>query len=336
MPMSNASGATVPFVELSHVNAPVERDVFTDATAIVASGAFTNGPHVEQFENAFAAYCGARECTGVSSGLDGLRLALTAAGVAAGDEIIVPAQTFIATFEAVTQAGATPVVVDVSEDDLNLDVAAAEAAVTTRTRAILPVHLYGQMADMQRLRQLAMRKGLRLVEDACQAHGATRDRLGPGAAGDAAAFSFYPTKNLGAWGDAGAVITDDSALAACVRSLRQHGERERYFSERVGYTARLDALQAAVLLRKLRLLDDWTAQRREIAAAYASELENVGDIRQLPVPATLCEAGVCYDAVFDGERRGRRTERELIRGAVAHFHVLRSRRWAGAAGPRSR
>jgi dTDP-3-amino-3,4,6-trideoxy-alpha-D-glucose transaminase len=284
MPMSDAPAATVPFVDLSHVNAAVEADVLTDTAGIIASGAFTNGPHVEQFEKAFAAYCGARECIGVSSGLDGVRLALIAAGLGAGDEIIVPAQTFIATFEAVTQAGARPVVVDVSEDDHNLDASAAEAAVTTRTRGILPVHLYGQMADMQRLRQLATRRGLRLVEDACQAHGAMRDGLSPGAAGDAAAFSFYPTKNLGAWGDAGAVITDDPALAGCARSLRQHGERERYFSERIGYTARLDTLQAAVLLRKLRLLDEWTRLRREIAAAYAAGLENVGDIRPLPVP----------------------------------------------------
>lgn len=283
--MSDASAATVPFVDLSHVNAAVEADVLTDAARIVASGAFTNGPHVEQFEQAFAAYCDARECVGVSSGLDGLRLALIAAGVEAGAEIIVPAQTFIATFEAVTQAGARPVVVDVSEDDHNLDAAAAEAAVTTRTQAILPVHLFGQMADMRRLRELATRRGLRLVEDACQAHGAMRDGLRPGSAGDAAAFSFYPTKNLGAWGDAGAVITNDPALAISARSLRQHGERERYFSERIGYTARLDTLQAAVLLSKLRMLDEWTAQRREIAAAYAAGLENVGDIRRLPVPA---------------------------------------------------
>jgi dTDP-3-amino-3,4,6-trideoxy-alpha-D-glucose transaminase len=284
MPMSEVSAATVPFVDLSHVNAAVEADVLTDTAGIIASGAFTNGPHVEQFEKAFAAFCGARECIGVSSGLDGLRLALMAAGVEAGDEIIVPAQTFIATFEAVTQACARPVVVDVSEEDYNLDPAAAESAVTTRTRGILPVHLYGQMADMQLLRQLATRRGLRLVEDACQAHGAERDGLCPGAAGDAAAFSFYPTKNLGAWGDAGAMITDDPALAECARSLRQHGERERYFSERIGYTARLDTLQAAVLLSKLRLLDEWTRQRREIAAAYTAGLENVGDIRLLPVP----------------------------------------------------
>ncbi len=282
--MTKATGRTIPFVDLSHVNAAVERDVLADAATIIASGEFTNGPHVERFEDAFAAFCCARACVGVASGLDGLRLALIAAGVKAGDEVIVPAQTFIATFEAVSQAGARPVVTDVSEDDYNLDPDAAAAVVSPRTRCILPVHLYGQMADMRRLGQLAARRGLSLVEDACQAHGATRDELRPGEAAAAAAFSFYPTKNLGAMGDAGALITDDFALAECARSLRQHGERDRYVSERIGYTARLDTLQAAVLLRKLPLLVEWNRQRRESADFYAAALENIGDLRCLPVP----------------------------------------------------
>ncbi|MDP9223107.1 MAG: DegT/DnrJ/EryC1/StrS family aminotransferase [Actinomycetota bacterium] len=282
--MTKATGRTIPFVDLSHVNAAVERDVLADAATIIASGEFTNGPHVERFEDAFAAFCCARACVGVASGLDGLRLALIAAGVKAGDEVIVPAQTFIATFEAVSQAGARPVVTDVSEDDYNLDPDAAAAVVSPRTRCILPVHLYGQMADMRRLGQLAARRGLSLVEDACQAHGATRDELRPGEAAAAAAFSFYPTKNLGAMGDAGALITDDFALAECARSLRQHGERVRYVSERIGYTARLDTLQAAVLLRKLPLLVEWNRQRRESADFYAAALENIGDLRCLPVP----------------------------------------------------
>jgi dTDP-4-amino-4,6-dideoxygalactose transaminase len=283
--MSQAPARMLPFVDLSHVNAVVEREVLADAAAIIASGAFTNGPHVARFEDAFAAYCGARECVGVASGLDGLRLALIAAGMGPGDEVIVPAQTFVATFEAVSQAGARPVVADVSERDYNLDPDAVAAALTARARAVLPVHLYGQMADMRRLSDLAERHGLRLVEDACQAHGAERDDLRPGQVAAAAAFSFYPTKNLGALGDAGALITDDSTLAAAARSLRQHGERERYVSERIGYTARLDTLQAAVLLRKLPLLDGWNRRRREAAGLYAAALEDVGDIRCLPVPA---------------------------------------------------
>jgi dTDP-3-amino-3,4,6-trideoxy-alpha-D-glucose transaminase len=250
--------------------------VLADVAALIATGEFTNGPQVEALRTRFATYCGARECVGTSSGLDGLRLALIATGVGEGDEVIVPAQTFIATFEAVSQAGARPVVVDVSERDYNLDPDAVAAAVGPRTRCILPVHLYGQMADMCRLSDLAERNDLRLVEDACQAHGAERDDLRPGQVATAAAFSFYPTKNLGALGDAGALITDDHALARKARSLRQHGERERYVAESIGYTARLDTLQAAVLLRKLPLLDDWNRQRRETADSYADALGSAG------------------------------------------------------------
>ncbi len=207
--------------------------------------------------------------------------------------MIVPAQTFIATFEAVSQAGARPVVVDVSERDYNLDPDAVAAAVGPRTRCILPVHLYGQMADMRRLSDLAERHDLRLVEDACQAHGAERDDLRPGQVATAAAFSFYPTKNLGALGDAGALITDDHALAQKARSLRQHGERESHVSECIGYTARLDTLQAAVLLRKLPLLDEWNRQRRELADSYADALESAGDLRCLPVPSAAGRCGTC-------------------------------------------
>jgi dTDP-4-amino-4,6-dideoxygalactose transaminase len=285
--MTQTPTRTLPFVDLSHVNAAVEREVLADVAAIIASGEFTNGPHVERFEHAFAAYCGARECVGTSSGLDALRLALIAAGVGPGDEVIVPAQTFVATFEAVSQAGATPVAADVSESDYNLDPDAAAAATGRRTRCVVPVHLFGQMADTRRIAELARSAGLAVVEDACQAHGATRDGLRPGEAAAAAAFSFYPTKNLGAFGDAGALVTGDPALAASVRSLRQHGEREheRYVSERIGYTARLDTLQAAVLLRKLPLLDRSNAHRHEAAARYTAALEGVGDVRPLPVPA---------------------------------------------------
>ena len=267
------------------MNATVARDVLADVAALIDTGELTNGPHVECFERGFATYCGARECVGTSSGLDSLRLALIASGVGRGDEVIVPAQTFIATFEAVSQAGARPVVVDVSERDYNLDPDAVAAAVGPRTRCILPVHLYGQMADMRRLSDLAERNDLRLVEDACQAHGAERDDVRPGQVATAAAFSFYPTKNLGALGDAGALITDDHALAQNARSLRQHGERERHDSECIGYTARLDTLQAAVLLRKLPLLDEWNRQRRELADSYGDALESVGDLRCLPVPS---------------------------------------------------
>jgi dTDP-4-amino-4,6-dideoxygalactose transaminase len=197
-----------------------------------------------------------------------------------GEEVIVPANTFIATFEAVTQAGGTPVVVDASEQDLNIDVEAARAAIGPRTRFLLPVHLYGQLADMRGLATL----GLPIIEDACQAHGATRDGLRAGEAGLAAAFSFYPGKNLGAFGDAGALVLDDAELADSVKALREHGQRAKYRHDHVGFTARLDTIQALVLARKLERLDSWNAERRRIAAVYSSALAGIGDLELPPVP----------------------------------------------------
>lgn len=275
----------VPFADLGRMHAPLKPAILEDVAALIDAGTFVGGAAVAAFEADFARYCAARHCVGVSSGLDGLRIGLRAAGLEAGDEVLVPAMTFVATLEAVVQAGGTPVVVDVRDDDRGMDPVAADAAVTPRTRFAMPVHLYGQMADMRALRAVAQRHGLRIVEDACQAHGATRDGLRAGVAGDAAAFSFYPAKNLGAMGDAGAVVTDDDALADVARSLRQHGERRRYEHEREGYTARLDALQALVLRRKLALLDGWNEERRRAARFYAEALAGVGDLSLPAVPA---------------------------------------------------
>jgi dTDP-4-amino-4,6-dideoxygalactose transaminase len=279
------SATRVPFVDLSTVNLPVRDRIIADVAALLERGNFVGGAEVEAFEAAFAAYVGTRRCVGTSSGLDALRLGLLAAGLEPGDEVLVPANTFVATFEAVVQAGGVPVPVEVSELDYNLDVAAASAAVTPRTRFLLPVHLYGQMADMRALVALAERHGLRIVEDACQAHGASRDGIRAGTAGIAAAFSFYPAKNLGAAGDAGALVTDDPSLADAVHALRQHGEVEKYRSTRPGYTARLDSIQAIVLGHKLPLLDAWNAQRAEAADVYERELVGVGDLRLPPRPA---------------------------------------------------
>jgi dTDP-4-amino-4,6-dideoxygalactose transaminase len=246
---------------------------------LLDSGAFTNGPQVALFEDAFAAYCGTAHCVGTASGLDALRLALLAAGLEPGEEVVVPAQTFAATLEAVTQAGGRPVVADVRDDDYGLDPDSAAAALGPRTRFLMPVHLFGQMADMRSLGALAERHGLRIVEDACQAHGAQRDGVAAGSAGLAAAFSFYPGKNLGAFGDAGALVTDDEPLATRVRALREHGQRAKYVHDEEGYTARLDTIQALVLLRKLALLEEWNEERRAAAAFYDNELEGVGDLR---------------------------------------------------------
>jgi dTDP-4-amino-4,6-dideoxygalactose transaminase len=239
---------------------------------------------VRELETAFAAYCGTAHTVGLASGLDALRLGLQAAGIQRGDEVVVAANTFVATLEAVTQAGGKPVVVDAAEEDYNLDPAAVEAALSERTRFLMPTHLYGQLADMRTLVQIAERRGLAVIEDACQAHGASRDGIRAGAGGLASAFSFYPGKNLGAFGDAGALVTDDAELADVVRALREHGQRRKYVHDLEGWTARLDTIQAIVLLRKLPHLDSWNAERREVAAAYSERLAGVGDLRLPPVP----------------------------------------------------
>jgi dTDP-4-amino-4,6-dideoxygalactose transaminase len=273
----------VPFLDLAPTHDGLKASLLAAISDLIDTGAFTNGPPVGAFEREWADFCGTTECVGLASGLDSLRLALLGLGLEPGDEVIVPALTFIATVEAVTQAGGRPVVVDVTEADHCIDAAAAGAALTPRTRALLPVHLYGQMADVFVLRRLAASHRLALVEDACQAHGAERNGLRAGASGIAGAFSFYPGKNLGAMGDAGALVTNDSGLAARVRALREHGQTRKYEHGVAGYTARLDTLQALVLLQKLPLLDEWNAERRSAAAFYLDALADVGDLRLPPV-----------------------------------------------------
>jgi dTDP-3-amino-3,4,6-trideoxy-alpha-D-glucose transaminase len=269
----------VPFLDLEPpLENGVREAILADVAQLLETHTYTNGPQVEAFEEAFALYVGVRTCVGVASGLDALRLSLLARGIAPGDEVLVPANAFVATFEAVSQAGAVPVPVDVSENDFNVDVDAVAAAVGPRTRALVPVHLYGLPAPLARLRELAASHGLGLLEDACQAHGAERDGLRAGAVGFAGAFSFYPSKNLGAAGDAGAVVTDDADVADAVRALREHGQSQKYVHVRQGYTARLDTIQAVVLLRKLPHLERWNEERRAAARFYGQALAGVGDL----------------------------------------------------------
>jgi dTDP-3-amino-3,4,6-trideoxy-alpha-D-glucose transaminase len=274
----------VPFLDLGLLHRDLKAEIVEEIADLVDSSAFTNGPQVREFEAAFAAYCGTEHCVGLASGLDALRLGLQAAGLEAGDEVVVAASTFVATLEAVTQAGGRPVVVDATDEDYNLDPAALEAALTERTRFLMPTHLYGQLADMRSLMEIAERRGLAILEDACQAHGASRDGIAAGTAGLANAFSFYPGKNLGAFGDAGALVTDDEELAARVRALREHGQTRKYVHEIEGWTARLDTIQAIVLRRKLPLLDRWNGERRAVAAKYDERLDGIGDLRLPPVP----------------------------------------------------
>jgi dTDP-4-amino-4,6-dideoxygalactose transaminase len=274
----------VPFLDLAPSHAPLKAAILEEIAELIDKGAFTNGPQVAAFEQAFAEFCGAQYCVGTGSGLDALRLSLIAAGARAGDEVILPASTFAATLESVIQAGAEPILADISESDYNLDPAAVEAAITPRTRFLLPVHLYGQLADMGSLTKIARKHKLAIVEDACQAHGAERDGFRAGAGGLAGCFSFYPGKNLGAFGDAGACVTGNEELAAHVRALREHGQRRKYFHDFEGYTSRLDTIQALALLHKLPLLAGWNEERRAAAFSYAQALARVGDLVLPPVP----------------------------------------------------
>jgi dTDP-4-amino-4,6-dideoxygalactose transaminase len=258
----------IPLVELAGQYQMLRDEILPAMDGVMSRAQFILGDDVARFEEEFAAFCGARHCVGVASGLDALQLALRAVGVGPGDEVITAANTFIASALAITHAGATPVLVDVREDDFNLDPHAVERAITLRTKAILPVHLYGQPARMDQIMDIARRHGLKVVEDACQAHGARYGRDRAGAIGDAGCFSFYPGKNLGGYGDGGAVVTNDPEIAERLRLDRNYGSRVKYVHESDGYNSRLDTIQAAVLRVKLRRLEGWNARRRELAALY--------------------------------------------------------------------
>ena len=263
---------SVPFLDLQapHLELRAELDAAIDR--VLNSGWYILGPEVEAFEQEFAAYCETAHCVGVANGLDALHLALRALGVDSGDEVIVPSNTYIATWLAVSQCGATPVPVEPDERTYNIDPSRIEAAITPRTKAILPVHLYGQPADLDPILDLARQGGLKVLEDAAQAHGARYKGQRIGGHGDAVAWSFYPGKNLGALGDGGAVTTNDPEVAERLRVLRNYGSSVKYVNEVQGFNSRLDPLQAAILRVKLRHLDDWNARRRRIAAAYLDGL----------------------------------------------------------------
>ncbi|MFN2432964.1 MAG: DegT/DnrJ/EryC1/StrS family aminotransferase [Gemmatimonadota bacterium] len=302
----------VPFMDLEAMHAPLADALQRALLRVVAHGQFVLGPEVDAFEREFADFCGAAHAVGVGNGLDAITLTLRAAGLSHGAEVIVPANTYIATALGVIQAGGIPVPADVLPDSYDLDPVAAEAALTERTEAILPVHLYGQPADMDRLRALADRRGLLLVEDAAQAQGARWRGRRTGSLSHAGCFSFYPAKNLGAFGDAGAVVTDDAALAERLRRLRSYGQREKYVHVSEGVNSRLDSLQAAVLLAKLPHLDGWNDARRRIAERYARELE--GAEARLPAEVEGAEH-VWHLYVVQVEERAR------VRAALAERGV---------------
>jgi dTDP-4-amino-4,6-dideoxygalactose transaminase len=265
----------IDFLNLRRVNAPHEAAIEAALQRVLRSGWYILGDEVAAFEREFAAFCGVRHCIGVANGLDALQLALRGLGVGAGDEVLVPSNTFIATWLAVSQVGASPVPVEPRADTHNIDPARLAAALTPRTRAIMPVHLYGQPAEMDAIDAFAREHGLKVVEDAAQAHGARWKGRRCGALGDAAGFSFYPGKNLGALGDGGAVTTDDDALAERLRKLRNYGSSVKYRHELIGTNSRLDEMQAALLRVKLGALDAENATRAALAARYVAGLQGL-------------------------------------------------------------
>jgi dTDP-4-amino-4,6-dideoxygalactose transaminase len=275
----------IPFLDVKAINLAQEAELEAAFRRVLQSGHFIQGPEVAAFEKQFARYCSADHCIGVANGLDAIFLILKAYGIGAGDEVIVPSNTYIATWLAASHCGATPVPVEPVEGTYNLDPLRIEAAITPRTRAIIPVHLYGQPADMDPIMEIARRHGLKVIEDAAQAHGARYKGRLVGSLGDAAAFSFYPGKNLGALGDAGAVVTSDGALAQEIRKLGNYGSLVKYDHQVVGYNSRLDELQAALLAAKLSTLDAGNARRRALAARYTELLKGVAGIVTPEVPA---------------------------------------------------
>lgn len=275
---------TIPLVDLKRQYASIKQEIGESIDRVLESSNFILGAEVDKFEKEFAAFCRAKYAVGVSSGTNALSLALSALDIKQGDEVITTPNTFIATAAAISHVGARPVFVDVSPDTYNMDSTQLEKTITGRTRAIIPVHLYGHPAEMDAVRQVAQKHNLKVIEDACQAHGAEYRGQRVGAMGDMSAFSFYPGKNLGAYGDGGAAVTDNRELAEKVRLLRNHGSPKKYYHEIIGYNARFDEIQAAILRVKLRFLDDWNTKRRMNATIYAEYLKGLADRGLVTIP----------------------------------------------------
>lgn len=271
----------VPFLDLRAAYLELKDELDAAYSRVMSSGWYILGEEVEVFEREFAEYCGVRHCVGVANGLDALHLILRGYGIGAGDEVIVPSNTYIATWLAVSYAGATPVPVEPDLRTYNIAPENIEASVTERTKAIMPVHLYGQPAAMEEINEIAQKYELKVIEDAAQAQGAKYKGKRTGSLGSAAGFSFYPGKNLGAFGDAGAITTNNDALAGQIRMLRNYGSKQKYYNEIKGYNSRLDPVQAAFLRVKLKHLDKWNSRRTHIAAYY---LENLSKIPELILP----------------------------------------------------
>lgn len=310
----------VPFLDLAAAYSELKAEIETAVLASLRSGWYIGGQEVEAFEHEFAAYTETRHCVGVANGLDALHLALRAMDIGEGDEVIVPSNTYIATWLAVSQCGAIPVPVEPLQSTCNIDPSRIEAAITPRTKAIIPVHLYGQPADLDPIIALAHKHGLRVLEDAAQAHGARYKGKRIGGHGHAVAWSFYPGKNLGALGDAGAVTSNDPNIADRIRVLRNYGSRVKYVNEVQGYNSRLDPVQAAALRVKLKVLDAWNVRRAKIAARYTAAIAGTGLV--LPAVPAWAEP-VWHLYVVQSSRRDalHQTLGEAGIGTLIHYPI---------------
>jgi len=310
---------SIPFLDLRATYEELREELDAAYHHVMESGWYILGEEVEAFEHEFAAYLGVKHCVGVGNGLEALHLILCAYGIGSGDEVIVPANTYIATWLAVSYAGARPVPVEPLANTYNLDPTRIEAAITSRTKAILPVHLYGQSADMDAINLIAVKYGLKVIEDSAQAHGATYKGRRAGSLGDASGWSFYPGKNLGAFGDAGAVTTNQDDLAEKVRILRNYGSRVKYYNEVKGFNSRLDPLQAAFLRVKLRHLDEWNARRSLVAQMY---LQGLADLLDLTLPYVPTWAKPCWHVLVVRHPRRDALQKHLTQagiGTVIHY-----------------
>ena len=278
---------TIPLLDLNAQYRSIKAEIDAAISDVISRAAFIRGIDVDAFEQEFAVFCEAEACAAVGNGTDALYLALRSLGIGPGDEVVTVAHTFIATTEAITQCGARPVLIDIRADTMLLDPERLEMAITPRTKAVIPVHLYGQPCDMDAILKVAHRHGLKVIEDAAQAHGARWRHRRIGSIGDVTCFSFYPGKNLGAFGDGGAIVSNDRALVDTARMLSNHGRHTKYIHSREGVNSRLDGLQAAVLRVKLRHLDEWNGARQRIANRYLSALAPLGE--GLPMPRPECE-----------------------------------------------
>ncbi len=293
---------TVPLLDLKAQNNYLKKDALKVLKEIISNTSFTRGPYVENFENEFAKYIGVKYAVGVSSGTGGLQLALAALDVGKGDEVILPVNTFISDVYAVLYLSAKPVFADIDPDTFNIAVSEIVNKITKKTKVIMPTHLYGQPAGMDKILKIAKDHNLKIIEDACQAHGATYKTKRVGSIGNMGVFSFYPTKNLGAWGDAGGITTNSKKLATDLKVLREYGESKRYYYEKIGYLSRLDQIQAAILSIKLKKLDAANKQRQKKAVYYNKIFGS--EVKQISTPFVLKDsAHVYYQYVIKTPRR---------------------------------